>query len=65
MLMCEQMILAVFIIAFTFGAEPEFQMIPVLLGSSADRTFMLRDAAARLYLFHIALELIAPVHLFR
>ena len=39
--MCEQMILAIFIIAVAFGAEAKFQMFSVLLCSSADRTFML------------------------
>ena len=40
MLMGIQMILAVFIISITFGAETEFQRGIILFGSAADRTFM-------------------------
>ena len=46
MLMCEQMILAIFIVTVTFGAEPEFQIRVVQLRPPADGTFMLGNPSA-------------------
>lgn len=43
MLMGIQMMLTVFIISITFGAETEFQRGIILFGSAADRTFMFGD----------------------
>lgn len=40
---CVQMILAVFVIAGTFGTETEFQIRIFVAGSSADRAFVLGD----------------------
>ncbi len=43
MRMCKKMILTVFIIAVALGAETEFKIVTVLLGTSADGTFMFGD----------------------
>ena len=42
MLVGEQMILTVFVIARAFGAETKLQLIPVLLRAPADRAFVAR-----------------------
>ena len=42
MLMREQMLIAVFIVPVTLRAEPEFKIIPAVLGPAADGTFMFR-----------------------
>ena len=56
MLVREQMVLAVFIIALAFRAETELQIIPILLRPPADGAFMFGNA---LRLAHLL-----PVNLF-
>ena len=65
MRMRKQMILTIFVIAVAFGAETEFQIRIVLLGSSADRTLMLRDLRTRTRLAHLRMELTLSVYLLR
>ena len=64
MLMCEQMVLTVLIVALTFGAIAELQMVPVLFCPAAYCTFM-NSRALWLHLLHIAFKLISAVYLFR
>ena len=63
-LMCEQMILTIFIIAVTLRAEAKLQVVPVQLRPAADRTFMLRSVLW-LHLFHVTFELLSAVNLMR
>ena len=65
MLMCEQMILTVFVIALTLGAETEFQRRIVEFRPTADSTLVLRAARISLWSAHIRLELLPSVHLVR
>ena len=65
MLMCEQMILTVFVIALTLGAETEFQRRIVEFRPAADSTLVLRAARISLRSAHIRLELLPSVHLVR
>ena len=62
MLMGEQMILAIFIIAVAFGAETEFQTGIVLIGPAADGALMLCDLIG---LMHLGLKLLPADHLLR
>lgn len=43
MLVCKQMILAIFVIAIAFGAETELQARIVLFRPATDRAFMSRN----------------------
>ena len=63
MLVREQMILAVFIIAVAFGTEAEHQIVSILFCASADRTFMHRSIL--LPLLHALGIGPSPVNLFR
>ena len=65
MLMCEQMILTVFVIALALGAETEFQRRIVEFRPAADSTLVLRAARISLWSAHIRLELLPSVHLVR
>ena len=65
MLMCEQMILAVFVIALTLGAETEFQRRIVEFRPAADSALVLCAARISLWSAHIRLELLPSVHLVR
>ena len=60
--MCEKMLIAVFVIAVTFGAVPEFQIRIVKLCPVADRTPM--SGASRIP-GHLSLILNLPVHFLR
>ena len=44
MLMRKQVILTIFVVAVTFGAETEFQIVSVQLRSAADRAFVPRNS---------------------
>ena len=65
MLMCEQMILTVFVIALALGAETEFQRRIVEFRPAADSTLVLRTARISLRSAHVCLELLPSVHLVR
>ena len=43
MLVRKQMVLTIFVVAVTLGAETEFQIVSVQLRSAADRAFVPRD----------------------
>ena len=60
MFMCKEVVLAVFVIAVALGAEPEFQIISVILGPSADGTLMLGNPCRSPYL---TLEVLPSVDL--
>ena len=62
MLMGIQMMLTVFIISITFGAETEFQRGIILFGPAADRTFMFGDPGGGMGLLF---EIVSPFHLLR
>lgn len=62
MLMGIQMMLTVFIISITFGAETEFQRGIILFGPAADRTFMFGDPGGGMCLLF---EIMSPFHLLR
>lgn len=62
MFMGKQMILTILIITITFGTETELKGRVILLCSSADSAFMLRDRAVAL---HLALKLRSAFHLLR
>ena len=57
------MILAVFIVAVAFGAETEFQVIPVLFCPAAHSAFMLCHTRCH-FGMDCFLKLLPPVHLF-
>ena len=61
MLMGIQMMLTVFIISITFGAETEFQRGIILFRPAADSAFMLGNSCRRLGLFF---KFMSPFHLF-
>ena len=61
MLMGIQMMLTVFIISITFGAETEFQRGIILFRPAADGAFMLGNSCRRLGLFF---KFMSPFHLF-
>ena len=58
-----QMVLAIFIIACTLGAEPEYKVISVLLRSSTDRTTVLGDSCIPCRLISSLLSGKIAVHL--
>ena len=62
MLMGIQMMLTVFIISITFGAETEFQRGIILFRPAADSAFMLGNSCRRLGLFF---KFMSPFHLLR
>jgi len=51
MFMCKKVFLAIFIIPLALRAKPKFQVVSVLICSSADCTFVLRDRTGRMHLF--------------
>lgn len=65
MLMGKQMILTIFVIAIALGAETEFQVWIIQLGSSADCTFMLCHHAASPRFLHLRLKYLLPVNFLR
>lgn len=65
MLMGKQMILTIFVIAIALGAETEFQVWIIQLGSSADCTFMLCHHAASPRFLHLSLKYLLPVNFLR
>ena len=65
MLVRKQMILTIFVVAVTLGAETEFQVWIIQLGSSTDCTFMLCHHAASPRLPHLSLKYLLPVNFLR
>ena len=67
MCMCEQMILAIFIIAITFWTIPEFQIRIIQFCSSADCASVFCPICIAVYrsfrMSHLALEIILSFHL--
>ena len=62
MLMAEQMLLTIFVVAIAFGAKPEFQLGMGLIRPAANGTFMLCNRCAPA---HPPLILVLPLHLLR
>ena len=62
MLMAEQMLLTIFIVAVAFRAEPKFQLGIGLIRPAADGAFMLCHRRTPV---HLPLVLVLPLHLLR
>ena len=63
MLMRKQVILTIFVVAITFGAETEFQIVSVQLRSAADRAFVPRNSFRLPRRAHLLMKFLLPLDL--
>ena len=63
MLMRKQVILTIFVVAVTFGAETEFQIVSVQLRSAADRAFVPRNPFRLPCRPHLLMKFLLPLDL--
>ena len=63
MLVRKQMILTIFVVAVTLGAETEFQIVSVQLRSAADRAFVPRNPFRLPCRPHLLMKFLLPLDL--
>ena len=60
MLVCKQVILTIFVVAVTLGAETELQIVSVQLRSAANRAFVPRDPFRLPCRSHLLMKFLLP-----
>ena len=63
MLVRKQMVLTIFVVSVTLGAETEFQIVSVQLRSAANRAFVPRDSFRLPCRSHLLMKFLLPLDL--